>query len=180
MRSTFKPGEVLYTRPAGRAVKPGDVVVYEQGGVRVVHRVVSVETGGVRTRGDNNPSADQGVIPYEQILGVVEKAEDWDQARIITGGEKGAAKAATRWKLQAMLNQLRPIIGAPYRWLKGLRLVPKLWRPRIRQISVIVERREIVKYLVNGRTVATFDPACGCFTCRRPYDLVILPPGDRE
>jgi len=177
MLPTFKPGEVLYARPAGRALTPGDVIIYEQGGVRVVHRVVSVEPSGVKTRGDNNPSVDAWLIPFEEILGVVERAEDWKAACAVTGGRRGLWRAQARWRTKSLWQRSLPWLGAPYRWLKARRWVGRFWHPRVTLVRVYSEGGELVKYAVNGRTVATFDPASGRFICCRPYDLVIFPPG---
>lgn len=176
MRPTFKPGQVLYICPEGRAFRPGDVVVYKSGAVNVVHRVCAVTAEGVMTRGDNNLSVDAQLIPFEEILGVVERAEDWDATRGVTGGRWGLWRARARWRWKTLWLRSLPWLGAPYRWLKARRWVGRLWRPRVTMVRVNSSGSEIVKYVVDGNTVATFEPASGRFTYRRPYDLVIFPP----
>ena len=176
MLPTFKPGEVLYARPDIRTIQPGDVIIYEQGGLRVVHRVIDLEDDGVKTRGDANPCVDEDIISFEQIYGVVEKAGNWDRMRKIKGGRFAAIRAETRWRWGGFIGQLRPVIGAPYRWIKSRRWLTKFWHPTVLKVRLMSSDGEVVKYIVGGKTVAAFDLSSGHFTCRRPYDLIIFPP----
>ena len=89
MVPTFKPGQVLYVRPEGRTVQPGDVVVYRKGDGYIVHRVHSVHPEGIYTRGDNNPNPDGYLIPPEQIIGIVDQVDDWGEIRRVRGGKSG-------------------------------------------------------------------------------------------
>ena len=49
----------------------GDVVVFQTGGVLVVHRIIAIEGDTVTTQGDANPSADEP-MPLSNVLGRVE------------------------------------------------------------------------------------------------------------
>lgn len=70
-----KGDAVIYEKYDGEIPKVGQVIVYEQGGVSVVHRVVDVEhiDGQTRyyTKGDANDDRDVGYITDAQITGVV-------------------------------------------------------------------------------------------------------------
>ena len=48
----------------------GDVVVFQTGGVLVVHRIIALEGDTVTTQGDANPSADEP-MPLANVLGRV-------------------------------------------------------------------------------------------------------------
>jgi hypothetical protein len=176
MLPTFKPGEVLYLYPEVRAIEPGDIVVYNTGDGNVVHRVYSVTADGVMTRGDNNSSMDIWSIPFESILGVVECAEDWDETRHVTSGRRGLWRARVRWQWKSLVQRSLPLLGTPYRWLKASGWLARFWQPQVTFVRVNSAEAELVKYVVNGKTVAAFDLSSGHFTCRRPYDLIIFPP----
>ena len=179
MYSTFKPGETLYLRPQGRPIQPGDVIVYRKQDDYVVHRVTSVESDGIHTRGDDNLSHDEPVSP-QNVIGVVEQAEDWGTLRTVQGGRKGLRQAQVRWYLKERFQRSLPWLGAPYRWLKAAGIIPRLWHPRVTKLHMLSAESEVVKYIVRGKTVATLDRSSGRFLCRRPYDLVIFPPSERK
>jgi len=176
MLPTFKPGQVLYIRPQERAIQPGDVVVFNRENEYIVHRVIAVTPEGISTRGDNNPQGDPWLLTPDQVLGVVEKAEDWDKTHAVSGGTPALLKAKTRWGIKALFTRSLPWLGAPYRWLKARRWAAKIWHPSITQIQLQTNEGVMIKYLVRGKTVATWYPRPGRFICRRPYDLVIFPP----
>jgi hypothetical protein len=176
MCPTFKPGQVLYVRPEAEGVQPGDVVVYRQGDETIVHRVKSVQGTGIHTRGDNNPREDETPIPADQIIGVVEKVDDWGTFHPVASGRKGLWFARLRWGMRGMFHKMLPWLGAPYRWLKASRWVPRLWRPYITTVQLQTQNGILIKYVVHGKTVATWQPQQSRFTCRRPYDLIIFPP----
>jgi hypothetical protein len=176
MRSTFKPGQVLYVRPEAEGVQPGDVVVYHQGEETIVHRVKSVQNTGIHTQGDNNLREDETPIPADQIIGVVEKVDDWGTFHPVASGRKGLWFARLRWGMRGMFHKMLPWLGAPYRWLKASRWVPHLWRPHITRIQLQTQNGILIKFVVRGKTVATWEPQRSRFTCRRPYDLIIFLP----
>jgi hypothetical protein len=75
MNPLLRRGDSLLVVPYGsQPIQPGDVVVFPdpQSGRQVVHRVMAVNTGGVTTKGDNNPSADGLLLKPEDILGQVQ------------------------------------------------------------------------------------------------------------
>jgi signal peptidase I len=180
MLPTFKPGQVLYIRPHERAIKPGDVVVFSRGNEYVVHRVIAISQDGISTRGDNNPYDDLWLLTPDQVLGVVEKAENWDKTRAVKGGTPALLKAKARWEFNALYTKSLPWMGAPYRWFKSIGWIHKVWHPQITRIQVHTSEGELIKYVVRGSTVATWYPQQNRFICRKPYDLVITSPADNE
>lgn len=176
MRSTFDQGHVLYVRPESKKPRPGDVIVYRRGEEYVVHRVNAIFKEGLQTRGDNNPQFDELPIEVKQIVGIVENVDDGKITRPVIGGYGGLVIARMRWGFSAVFNWMRPVIGAPYRWLKSSRLIVKIWQPKIIQVKTISSSGPMIKYIVGGKTVATWIPSLKCFQCKRLYDLVIFPP----
>ena len=176
MRSTFISGQYLYTHPLSDTPNPGDVVVYRKGNGYVVHRVKKVLKTGIVTRGDNNPFEDDQLVSPTQLVGVVKKAGHGHTPRPVQGGRWGLFRAQVRWKAMEVSNRLLPVIGAPYRWLKKSRLVPRIWHPAITMLQVHTQDGLMIKYINRGKTVATWLPELRHFHCKRIFDLVILPP----
>ena len=77
MLPTLHGGEiVIMSEATGLSdVQIGQVIVFSQNGLDVIHRVVSVGTDSTGwyaiTRGDNNPSSD-GKIRFWQVVGIVQ------------------------------------------------------------------------------------------------------------
>ena len=178
MRSTFKPGQVLYLRPTVKGIVAGDIVVYDSGGEYIVHRVKEVKEKGISTRGDNNLHDDVNFVSLGQIVGVVETVDDWGSFHSVKGGRKGLWIARLRWGVLALNNYLRPVVGAPYRWLKVSHWINKVWHPEVTSIQLRIPEGIIIKFIVRGKTVASWQPQLKRFICRRPYDLIIHSPGE--
>lgn len=72
MEPALSAGDVIVYRRAGAAPGVGDLVVFEHGGVPVVHRVAGVlRDGTLRTRGDANASLDGGAVEPSAVMGEV-------------------------------------------------------------------------------------------------------------
>lgn len=89
MNPTFKAGDGLCVLPYDeRKIGVGDVVVFlsPENNRRVVHRVVSISSLGVQTRGDNNRLLDPFVLQPQHILGkVVSIQRGKKRTRILNG-----------------------------------------------------------------------------------------------
>jgi hypothetical protein len=69
MMPTIAPGDRLTLGPPPTPQpQPGEIIAWAHGGRVRIHRVVSVEVGGVITRGDASSTVD-GLVPHEEILG---------------------------------------------------------------------------------------------------------------
>jgi SynChlorMet cassette protein ScmC len=71
-----------------RAIRTGDVICFYSASENktIVHRITGISGAGIRTQGDNNPSADPGLIQPEQITGRVVAALRGEHHRSIAGG----------------------------------------------------------------------------------------------
>jgi signal peptidase I len=99
----------------GRKVHRGDVIVFlpQDSDYNVVHRVISVDSNEIRTRGDNNSDVDSWISHYDDIIGRVIYAQRRNRWRRIYGGLAGRLSAfAVRFfhttKLY-ILSLLKPI-----------------------------------------------------------------------
>jgi signal peptidase I len=74
MAPTLQPGDVVVVRPVAAAdLRPGDVVLVDDpdlpGELRM-HRIVAVQDGGLRLRGDAATTADTSLVPASAVHGV--------------------------------------------------------------------------------------------------------------
>ena len=190
MRGTFRHGDRLVVEPvAPEDVRLGDVVLFRQAGPdgeqqEVVHRVVARAPGGLVTRGDRNRRADQEPVTQENLVGRVTSVDRAGHERAIPGGRGGLVRLRVRRRLlrarQAGWRLVWPAARQVYRWVRDSGLAQKVWRPEITRVAITAGQRPMVKYVVGGRTVAKWWPASGRFWCRRPYQLLIRPPGEER
>lgn len=76
MLPNLREGDLVFVKPCSTVdVNVGDIVVYKNGDIFVVHRVIEkVVRGGevlLMTKGDNNPFPDASLIDDEMLQGVV-------------------------------------------------------------------------------------------------------------
>lgn len=57
MRPVINPGDIVITGPVGE-VRTGNIITFEQGEAIVTHRVIAIENGKLRTKGDANEDPD--------------------------------------------------------------------------------------------------------------------------
>ncbi len=92
MNPTLRASDVLHIVPyEGRKIRLGDVIVFTSpdGERAVVHRVVSRDAQGVRTRGDNTPHVDASILQPSHIIGRVVLAQRGTKTRRVYGGIGG-------------------------------------------------------------------------------------------
>jgi hypothetical protein len=176
MHPTFKPGQILYTRPEVQGIHSGDILVYQQVGRQVVHRICSVKPSGYILRGDNNRLEDAELVMPVQVLGRVEMVGDEKGIRPVLGGRGGLWRARLRWACKVFEQPVRLVIGWPYRFLKAKGWVAHIWKPEFQVMSLGQGEARIVKYLFHDQTVAVWDAKLNRFTCRKPFDLVLRAP----
>jgi len=69
-------GDLVFIKPCSTTdVNVGDIVVYQRGDTFIIHRVVEKVVVGkevlLRTKGDNNPIPDVGLVDNKMLRGVV-------------------------------------------------------------------------------------------------------------
>ncbi|MFD2707101.1 signal peptidase I [Salibacterium lacus] len=69
MEPTFHAGDLLILKDTG-GVRTGSIIMFNQNGKSVTHRVTQVTEEGFRTKGDANPVQDNAMVPPEQVEGV--------------------------------------------------------------------------------------------------------------
>ena len=92
MNPTLSAQDLLgIARYGHRKVRVGDVIIFQtpEGDRLAVHRVVSVTSGGIHTKGDNNNRIDTWCIRPEDVFGQVVWAARGKRQRPIYGGNAG-------------------------------------------------------------------------------------------
>jgi signal peptidase I len=182
MGPTFKPGQLLHIRLDSKKIMPGDIIVFkgQPDSQRIVHRVVSVSAQGFLTRGDNNKGLDPYLVLADQVIGKVDRMEMQGEQKVVLGGRQGLWKAQIRWAMLWLDMWFRRMFWRPYGLLRASRIVPRIWRPVITVVQLKTEEGSLVKYIYKRRAVAVWDPSNRRFECRKPFDLVIPSPLDKE
>ena len=176
MLPTLRPGDLLDVAHCDR-VEPGDVIVYlPPGGDRwTVHRVFSVDGHGIRTRGDNNRSADPDFLQHKDILGRVTRFSRGRASGRVFGGSAGRVLALLVRALHRMNGLACRLLSPMYHRLcrRGLfrRLVPAAMRPRV--LSVGQGEAQQLLLFMGRRMVGRRRPGEASWEIRRPYRLFV-------
>ena len=99
MAPLIEPGDVVLVRHVNlEDLRRGDLLLVEQGGTFLVHRLVAADAHGVRTKGDSLSHADLPVMP-QHVLGRV------------VGVEKGGGRIELDEGRWPMVNRLLGLLG---------------------------------------------------------------------
>jgi hypothetical protein len=178
MNPSLKAGDGLSVIPyEDRNVCVGDVVVFRPPGANhdVVHRVVSVDSEGVRTQGDNNSQIDPWVLQPGDIIGRVVSAHRGSNRLTIHGGVWGRVLGpALRTKKQ--LNQtISKILHPAYHTLSRSRLFSS-FLPLQRKTRVLSFNRsggKELQLLLGNRVIGRRPPDTDQWQITRPFRLFI-------
>lgn len=178
MYPTLKPGDLLQFMPyTGRSIRRGDVIVFlsEEEDLKIIHRVVSVDSGGIRTRGDNNSGTDTCILSPDRILGRVISAQKGGRWRRIVGGAAGpwvatAVRIVERADSKAS-SLLRPFYYRLARTGIFRRWPPKPLKPRV--VSFGRPAGAELQLLLGRRMIGRRRPGNARWYIRRPFRLFV-------
>jgi signal peptidase I len=146
----------------------------------LVHRVIAACSGGLVTRGDNNPAPDNDLVSPELLVGRVTVLERRGRRIRVRGGTGGFVIASGRRFFRRVARSFFRVVCFPlrpaYRFLRRSGIIGAIWKPRLTAVRFRSSSGPFVKYVRLGRTVAIWWPERRNFQCRRPYDLIIKPP----
>jgi len=92
MYPTLKAGDLMTVISYGHnRIRVGDVVVFPspEREHNIVHRIISVDSSGIRTIGDNNDNVDSWVLSTDDIVGRVVSAQRKSKDITVHGGTRG-------------------------------------------------------------------------------------------
>ena len=178
MSPTFKPGDKLEICPyRDQKISPGDVIAFSPpgGGPQIVHRVVSVDSRGIRTQGDNNRQIDQWPLSPDHIVGRVVGLQRGTRRRRIGGGRgpqlRSAARRGIRWIDREISVPLSPL----YHFLARTELFKRMTRKvaNIRVVSVARPGGRELYLFLGRRVIGRCSPGDCQWQIRRPFRLCV-------
>lgn len=178
MNPIFKSGDRLQIAPCDlEEIRVGDVVVFisPEDGSKVVHRVISLDSTGIKTQGDNCNSEDDWVLSREHLLGRVVSAQRGNRRRRILGGPLGRLFALTVRVIRAIDSPLSYLLRPAYSELAKVsiftRLLPVQIRPRV--VSFEQAAGQELQLLMGRRVVGRWLPGMTRWYIRRPFRLFV-------
>ncbi len=144
MDPTFRDADLLEVVPYGtRPCRVGDVICFfsHEKEKHIIHRIISIHTHGVQTKGDNNSLPDPDLINPDEIIGKVKTVSRLSGTRTVTGGTPGLI-------IHKLLQARRSIWRNFYPFIHHLKKIPNplgLYFPFIwRIISGFIEPHYIL------------------------------------
>ena len=179
MNPTLCGLDLLEIMPCGeKAIRTGDVIVFRppEEDQRIVHRVVSITSEGIRTRGDNSTSDDPWLLQPENIIGrVVVAWRDQKRFRIIGGWAGWLVAHLTRWSHIPVRCLFLPLLRPIYRSLLRLGIVYRLW-PNQHSPRIVLFRtngHSHLRLLLGKRVVGWYNVRQCQWHIKRPFRLFV-------
>jgi signal peptidase I len=178
MNPTLKPGDRLHIIPCdGQKIRRGDVVVFThpREGSKIIHRVVSIHSQGIKTRGDNNNELDQWVLKPDQILGRVVSAKREKKQRRIFGGLLGQLLAVSIRANNVMNSIASSLLRPTYQRLVRSGIL-RAWLPAKMKPRVVSFDRAAgteLQLLMGRQVVGRWPPERTGWYIRRPFRLFV-------
>jgi signal peptidase I len=178
MEPTLKPGDRLQIIPyRAEKIRRGDVIVFIlPGGVtKVIHRVVSMDSQGIRTRGDNSTHVDPWTLSPNDILGRVVTVERGKRRLRIIGGVIGQLFSMSFRAVHRIDSTLSSLLRPGYRRLATngtfRSWLPDQMKPRV--ISFHRPGGTELQLLMGRRVIGRWLPGKSGWTIRRPFRLLV-------
>ena len=178
MKPTLRTGDRLNIIPYdGQEIRRGDVIVCisPQDGSKVVHRVTSVNSDGIKTRGDSCNHEDGWILSREHILGRVVSAQRENTRLRILGGLWGhllaVAIRATKSIDSHLTSLLRPFYQRLARAGVFRRWLPREMKPRV--ISFNRDAGTELQLVMGRRVIGKWPEGKSGWNIRRPFRLFV-------
>ncbi len=178
MSPTLKTLDRLYVIPYhGQRIQCGEVIVFISPEVErtIVHRVVHVDSQGIRTRGDNSSYPDPWVLSPDNIVGRVVYAERKNKRLPIYRGLRGRLYSlgirAMRMIDSKVSSLLRPTYHRLARTDALRRCLPA--QLKIRILSFDRSSGTELQLLIGRRVIGRLLPGRNQWHIQRPFRLFI-------
>jgi signal peptidase I len=180
MDPTLREPDLMEIRPyRDRPVRTGDVILFHAPGcpTPIVHRVESVASEGIRTRGDNCPRQDDWWIGADQIIGQVISVHRGGRRRNVVNGFPGRLFAQWLYLGLPIVRTVNRILHIPYHALSGAGGIPRWLPPGLRPRKVLFQAgdRRIWRMMWGRHVVGQYEEGRGGWRIRRPFRLLIDP-----
>ncbi len=178
MNHTCREPDLLEVIPYGDSpVRRGDIIYFRPPGssYSVVHRVIRVTPGGIRTRGDNNTENDHYLVRPSDINGRVISAWRGRHLRRIAGGWRGYF-IQYRVRLRRIIRKMiAKVLKKLYKRVAKAGIFRHLLLPGIRPHVVAFETKHqtYFKLMMGRRVVGRCDKRRGTWHIRFPFHLFV-------
>jgi signal peptidase len=178
MNPIFKSGDRLQIASYGlEKIRVGDVVVFisPEDNSKVVHRVVSLNSNGIKTRGDNCDQPDDWVLSPNCILGRVVFAQRGNRRFKVFGGVLGQLSAMAARAIIAIDFRASPLLRPTYHRLAN-KSIFRGWLPDLMKIRVVSFNRQAgteLQLLMGRHLVGRWLPGMSRWYIRRPFRLFV-------
>ena len=179
MLPTLKAGDILgmalFTQ---REIQVGDIIAFNgpNGGALTVHRAVSVDLNGVRTRGDNNFIIDNWVLSPDDIIGRIVSVYRQRKKVIILNGFLGRTYAFFLGNLRNIYSTLLfVILSRLYHWIAEAGMLRKLFlrQSKIRLYCFKRNNDLELQLLWGRRIIGRLSPGQKQWYIKCPFKLII-------
>jgi signal peptidase len=177
MNPTLKAGDRLQVIPYhGREIRRGDVIVFLSpgGDGKITHRVISVDSRGIRTRGDNSQVDAWGLNP-EDILGRVVSVQRGNRLRRVVGGPMGHLFAVAVRAMRLIDSGISYLLRPAYHQLTQAGLLRRWLHAwiEIRVVSFNRPRGTELQLFMGPRMIGRRVPGGTRWKIRRPFRLFV-------
>jgi signal peptidase len=178
MNPIFKSGDRLQIASCGQEeIRVGDVIVFisPEDKSKVVHRVVSLNSNGIKTRGDNCDRPDDWVLSPNCILGRVVFAQRGKRRFKVFGGLLGQLSALAARAFSAIDFKASPLLRPTYNRLAN-KSIFRRWLPDLLKIRVVSFNRHAgteLQLLMGRHVVGRWLPGRSRWYIRRPFRLFV-------
>jgi len=160
-----------------KKIRPGDIVVFAipKSQYKIIHRVTSVSSQGIRTRGDNRKKEDPWVLSPDAVLGRVVSFQRKNRVRKVIGGPRGQLIFLAVRTFLALKSALFFLFRPLYSWLSQTgvlrRLIPLQKSTRI--IALTRPYGTELQLLLGRRVIGRLLPLGDGWQIRKPFRLFI-------
>ena len=178
MNPTLKAGDGINVISYGnRKIFIGDVVVFPHPGsnANVVHRVVAVDSQGIRTRGDNNINMDPWVLLPDDIIGRVVSAKRKNRNVTIHGRTRGRIIASALRAIKHVNLSVSRILHPFYHWLlkSGIFIKYNRFFPKTRILSFNRPMGKEFQLLMGNHIIGRRLPGRDQWQIAKPFRLFV-------
>ena len=178
MSPTLRTGDRLNIIPYdGQEIRRGDVIVFisPEDGSKVVHRVTSLNSDGIRTRGDNCSHEDGWILSKGHIVGRVAAAQRRNRWRVVFGGSIGQLIGVINRVICAIDSSVSYLLRPAYDRLAKAGVFRR-WLPacmKTRAISLSHPAGTELQLLMGRHVIGRWLPGMTRWRIRKPYRLFV-------
>jgi len=173
MYPTLFEADLLEIESPGR-ISVGDVILFVSNDKLVVHRVVSIASQGISTRGDNNNYDDPRLVAPEKIIGIVIAAWRGQLRRQIYRGRIGRTYRLFLYGQQRLYRISRSTLAKSYRSAHkvGLaRLIKLFFKPKIVQFNINGNIK--INLMLGLQIIGQYCQSSNCWQIYPPFRLFV-------